>query len=657
VVLSHALWQQRFGADPAIVGRTLTLSGTPHTVVGVMPRTFRFPSAAFQLWVPMASAMATAPQQMQNRLLRIFRCLARLAPDVTPEAARAEVEAFSARLGQRYPDTNRGFTIQFRPLREYVVGDVRPALIVTFGAVALVLLVTCANLANLQVARAVARQRELSIRLALGATRARVVRALFVESAIVALAGGGSALPLASWGIRSVRPLLESQLPRAAEITLDTRLLLFAAATTALTAVLSGLAPILQLGRQPAVVLTEGRRGTTGGSGGLRLRSALVMVEVALAVTVLVGAALLGRSFVRLVGADAGFDPHGLLTFNLELFRKGDEHARAQAAGRVLERLRALPGVQAVGGGTGLPPVTAQRVTRFTVDGRGPEDGPLTAYFIAASPDYFRALGTPLAQGRWFDDRDRVRSAPVVLISRALARRLFGGSPAVGRRLRLVNPEYANTWREVVGVVGDVRYQGLADAGPGAIYTPFEQTPFLWMYVAVRAADDPMALARSIANAVRDADPDLRAANLAPMTALVGDAVASPRFNMLFVSAFAAIALGLAVIGVYAVMAYAVVQRTREIGVRVALGAAPAGILRLVVGHGAGLALKGIAIGLVLAAGATRVMRNLLYDVSPTDPLTFAGVAALLAAIALLAAYLPARRATRIDPIVALRSE
>jgi putative ABC transport system permease protein len=521
-----------------------------------------------------------------------------------------------------------------------------------------VLLIACANVASLSLARTTARQREMAVRVALGAGRWRLVRQMLTESLVLAAIGGALGLLLAAWMIDSLVPLVADRLPRADSIALDSMVLLFTAAASAVTGAVFGLAPALQASRTNLnESLKEGGRGTAGSARGQRLRAGLVVAEIALALMAVTGAGLLLRSFSELMRVDAGFDPERLLTLNVQMIDR-DGPARAHTASRILERLTALPGVVEAGGNTGLPPMTAQRGTRFEVDGRAsanPDER--FAFFMAASPGYFRALGSRLVSGRAFDERDRSGSQPVVIVSSGLARRVFGDEDPVGRRLKLVNREQSPEWRTIVGVVGNIRYNGLDDGYESAIYTPFSQTPFLWTYLMIRTAGDPAAMAGSVKAAIREVDAALSPAAVRPMTELVADSVAQPRVNATMVGIFAALALLLAAAGVHGLLSYSVEQRRHEIGVRVALGAKPRDVVRVVLGQTLRLAVAGVGLGLLGAYAFGRVMSGLLFEVSATDPATLAAVSGLLALVALAASYIPARGAMRVDPMAALRAE
>jgi predicted permease len=656
-VLSHRLWERRFGGDPRVVGRTIRLTGLPYTVIGVMPRGFAFPSGEFQLWTAMEAAMAQARGQAENRALRIFQAIGRLRPGIEAAHARSELAALASRLQRLHPKTNAGVVFELVSLRERQVGSVRTALLVALAAVGCLLLIACANVANLVLARMTARSQELAVRAALGAGRGRIARQLVTESIVFAACGGAVGLVLARWGILVLPTLVGERIPRIEEVTLSVPVLLIAIGTIALTAVLVGLAPVVHLvasGLQPS--LRGGGRGDAEARGGARLRSALVVVQIAIAVVVLAGGLLLTHSLVRLLSVDTGFVADRLLTFNVQLIHQATPGARAITAAAVLERLAALPGVEAVGAATGLAPITAQRGTTFEVEGQPDSSiNDRSAYFIAASPAYFRALGTRVVAGREFAEGDAPGAPLVVVVSERLARRFFPDASAIGRRLRLVNPDYSSDWRTIVGVVRDVRYQGLDDGPRPIVYTPFAQTPFLWMYVHVRTVGDPMGPVGSVRAAVKAVDSRLTVASPRPMTALTAEASDDPRFRALMITTFAALAVLLAAIGLYGVVAFGVVRRTREIAIQLALGASPGAVRWQVVRGALALAAAGLVAGLLAAVWLGRLMEGLLFEVTPTDPVTLGAVAAILLSVTVIAAAVPAARATRIDPLQALR--
>ena len=659
VVLSDRLWRSRFGADRSAVGRSIELSGKQYTILGVMPPGFEFPSARFELWVPLELSMASTTQQLTNRSLRIFRAVAHVKPGVPPAAAAEEARLLSLRLQKEYPDTNAGIEIGFRPVSAALVGNVRGALLVLLATAGLVLLIVCANLANLTLARMTARSREIAVRAALGASRWRVGRHLLVESVTLSLVGGGLGLLAAAWTMPALLRLAPSDMPRLTNVHVDGIVLLFSLAISFATALLFGPVPFLEFARVPIFGrLKEGGRGGTGTARARRLRGGLVVAEVAISVVVLAGAGLLLRSFDRLLHAESGFESSNLLTFNLELSRFSSPEKRAEILRAAIERLSRLPGVVHAGAGTGMPAETPQRGTGFAVAGYAPatpeESG---AYFVAVTPDYFRSLGTRLVEGRFFTGEDRAGSPLVVVISRGLARQICPSGPCAGKSLRLVNPEQSGEWRTIVGVVDNIRYSGLDDPSPRAIYTPFPQTPFYWAYGMLRTSVRPETLATAVRTAVAGVEPGVAAASVRPMDRIVSRAVAQPRFQAFLLSTFGALALLLAAVGIYGVLSYGVTQRREEIGIRMALGARASQVLSLIAGQGVRLVGLGLAIGLAGAVAATRVLRGQLFEIGTTDPLTFAAIVAVLAGVGLLATWLPARRALKVDPMTALRSE
>ena len=655
-VLSHALWQRQFAGDPAVIGRPIVLSGTAYTVVGVMPARFQFPSRTFQLWAGHDFAMTQVPQQSQNRALRIFQAVGRLRPTVTQAQAQAQFSALAERLAASYPQTNAGIQLTLVSIRDRLVGDVRTALLVALGSVCCLLFIACANVASLMLARLTTRTQELAVRAAIGAGRWRIARQLATESLLAAVCGGLLGVLVAWWGLAALPGLIGDRVPRMEEVALSLPVLAASIAAIVLAGLLVAAVPVVHLSMthiEPAL-----KSGARGGEMrlGIRFRSVLVVAQIGVAVVVLSGALVLTRSFVRLLQVDPGFAPDRLLTFNVPLLGQNTPGARSVTAARVLERVGMLPGVEAVGGATGLPPVTAQRSTRFDVD--GPSDTPIeqrSGYFIAASPGYFKALGAAVIAGREFSDSDTDRSPRVVVISDTLARNFFPGGNAVGRRLRLLNPEQSDEWRTIVGVVGDVRYQGLDDDDPPAVYTPFAQTPFPWIYVQVRTKGDAGALIGTIRQAVKSVDAQLAMANPQPMSTLLTSSSADPRFRTTLASLFAGVAILLAAIGLHGLVAFAVARRAREIAIRVALGASATTVRWHVIRQALVLVVTGVGVGLLGALWMGRVLTGLLYQTTPNDPGALAAVAVLLLVVAIAASVVPARSATRIQPVDALR--
>jgi putative ABC transport system permease protein len=656
-VISHSLWQRRYAGSPDVLGTAIELADRPYTIVGVMPPAFEYPDRRFEAWSTMGSAMSRNPAQLRNRALRIFGVVLLRKAGVPEATARAEAAAISTALAKEHPDTNAGVSMELQPLADRVLGGMRRPLLILLGAVGLTLLIACANVAHLVLARATARGREMAVRRALGASEVRIARQLVTEGLVLAALGGAAGVLLAGWSTHLLRALAPVGLPRVNSVRIDANVLVFAGVLSTATTLLFALAPLLvSSGRKAMDALRDGSRGTR--IAGRGFRQGLVVAELALSLVVLVGAGLLLRSFHRLVTVDPGFVADDLVTMGVGLWRYDDPEQRTRVLEEVLDRLRAVPGVAAVGSGTGLPPETAQRGTSFDVRERPvPEPGAQTAYFIAVTADYFRALGAPMIEGRPIDRRDAKDAAKVVMINGTLARRLFGAEPAVGKHVRLLNPDESTEWREVVGVVADVRFSGLDDPAEAAIYTPFAQTPFPFSFPVVRTRMDPLAAAQSIRRVLGEVDPRLASARIAPMSELVAGSVSERRFSMLLLSGFAALALALAAVGTYGVIAYDVALRTREIGVRLALGAPPRRVVAGVVRQGLRLVGLGAVLGLCGAWAATRVLGDLLYELSPKDPVTFAAGALLLAAVAVAASYIPARRAARVDPAVALRAE
>jgi putative ABC transport system permease protein len=654
-VISHGLWQRRFGSDPGILGRALTLNGEPYTVVGVTPKGFVY-GVPTDVFVPIGS-LVDEMMSMRANHPGIY-VVARLKPGVTPEGALGEMKTIASRLEAQYPDSNAGNTVALKPLAEFFVGDVRPALLVLLGAVGLVLLIACANIANLLLARAAVRGREIAIRTALGASRLRVMRQLLVESLLLALVGGAAGLLLAVWGIDLLRPMAAENLPATAVVGLDANVLLFTLGVSLLTGLVFGLAPALK----------EGARSQTGGASRRRVRSALVVAEVALSLVLLAGAGLLLKSFARLRGAELGFEPAGLLTMQVSrAVPKGEPPARAVAYFDGLrERVSALPGVKAVAYAAGLPQLGATETTAW-VEGR-PEPPPGTkpqSVLYITSPGYLDALGIRLVRGRFFDERDTLRAPRVAVVDEAFARAFFPGEEALGQRLQGFEAENIPP-AEIVGVVEHVNHYGLNAAEPVVpqLYYPFKQTPEQYLgevlsgvHVVARAAGDPAALAPPVRRESRAVDPAQPLYRVRTMEDVVAESISTQRLSATLLAFFAAVALLLAGVGIYGVMSYAVTQRRHEIGVRMALGARPRDVLRLVVGQGMALTLVGLAVGLAGAFALTRVLSSLLYGVSATDPFVFLTVPFALAAVALAANLVPARRAMRVDPLVALRYE
>jgi predicted permease len=656
VVLSHGYWQRRFGGDPRIVGREIQLSGRPWTVVGVAPEGFRY-GRDVDLWAP-TRADTTMPRRAEY-----LDVIGRLEPGVTVAQASADVAAVVRRLAEQYPATNGRISSEVIGLEEDLVRDARPALLAFSGAVLLVLLIACANVANLLLARAATREREVAVRVALGAGRGRLLRQLLTESLVLALLGGAAGIALASWGVAAIGATDVQFLPRQHEIDMNVAVVLFSLALSIGTGLLFGLAPALRLTRPLQASLREGARGSTGGSLA-RTRNALVLAEVAVALVLTMGAGLLIRSFDKLTRVDLGFQPAGVLTYSLAFpSAKFSETAQLPAYYEsLLERSRALPGVRAVAVSADLPMSEANYLA-YSIEGEPPRPAdanaaPADVQPFNVSPDYFTVLRIPLRRGRLIQATDGASATRVAVINEEMARRVFGDRDPIGHRITFGDPADSTTaWMTIVGVVGNVAQEGVTAGAYPQLYAAIAQNAYRNVFVSLRTDRDPLSLATAARNAVRSVDRDLAINDLQPLEARVAQSIARPRLSVWLLGSFAAVALVLAAIGIYGVMAYTVAQRTREIGVRMALGADPVGVKRLVVSQGMRPALIGIAVGLPAAFQASRLIASLLYGVSTLDPVTYVLVPLFLATIAFLATYLPARRATRVSPTVALQSE
>jgi putative ABC transport system permease protein len=655
VILSYGLWQRRFGADPAVIGKTVKVEGEACAVIGVMPDGFNFPKEA-EAWRPIA------PSQTRNN--SYLRAVARLQPGVTQAQAQAELSTITRRLEQELPQTNRGIGVNLISLQERVVGNARSSLLIFMGAVSFVLLIACANVANLLLARAATRQKEMAMRAALGAGRLRIIRQLLTESLLLALTGGGLGLLLAFWILKLLIAFAPQEIPRLNAIGIDPWALGFTLLLSILTGVIFGLAPALQASRPDLnVTLKEGGALVTGGASRHRLRGLLVIAEVSMALVLLIGAGLLLKSFTRLRETTLGFNPGHVLTASVTL-PEATHPTAAQVKAyyqQALTRIAARPEAQAAGLVNSLPLGGSGIGGNLTVEGETEERPGVRADKLAVGGDYFPALGIPLLKGRAFDDRDTADSPAVVIISEALARGLWPNEDAIGKRIDIGLGGRA--WREVVGVVGDVRQGELGEPPAMSLYQPYQQVSerLRWfveeMTFVIRTTAEPLSFVASLRGELQAVDRELPMHSVATMEQVIAKSVADPRFYTLLLGSFSTLALILAAAGIYSVISYSVTQRTHEIGVRLALGAQSGAILRLVVRQGMSFTLAGLAIGLGGAFALTRVLSDFLYQVSVTDPPTFALLSVLLAAVALLACLIPARRATKVDPLVALRYE
>jgi putative ABC transport system permease protein len=663
VVISHSLWRRRFGGRRDVIGKQLKLGSSTMTVVGVMPAGFEYPFRATHqdFWEPLDDRPDPGREARDNHS---YNVIARMKPGVTAEQANAELDTISRRLEQQYPDSNTTVLVASATMRDDVTRDVRPALLILLGAVAFVLLIACANVANLLLARATARHKEIALRSALGASRWRIVRQLMVESILLALTGGGVGLLLAVWGIDVLVALSPADIPRVEQVGLDARVVVFTLLVSALTGIAFGLVPALQASKTELTgALKEGGRGTTEGLRRNRMRSLLVITEVALSLVLLIGAGLLIRSFVRLMQTDPGFDPSRVVALDIPLDRQRYATPEKQAAffDQLVERVRQLPGVEAAGLVNNLPLSHSVDELTFNIAGRAPfqPGAEAEAHDTVVSPGYFEALKIPLREGRMFSRQDGANAPRVTLISQALARKYFEGQNPVGHQLVVdYDTQPAHVTYEIVGVVGDARRTSLETAAEPEFYVLYEQSPQRRMNLVARtSAPDAASTTAALRGAVAELDRVQTVWQTRTLDQLVSASVAGRRFNMTLLGVFAFVALALAALGIYGVMAYSVTRRTHEVGVRMALGAQRGDVLRMIVGQGMTLALVGVAAGLAAALALTRVLAGLLYGVTATDPLTYAGLALLLAAIAFVSCYLPARRATKVDPMVALRYE
>ncbi|HYO99512.1 MAG TPA: ABC transporter permease [Pyrinomonadaceae bacterium] len=664
VVLSYGLWQRRFGGDPAIINQKLVLDNQPMTVVGVMPPEFKLNLFEREkvLWAP----QVLSEDLRQQRRATYLKVLARLKPAVSPEQARAEMDGIALRLAAEYPQTNAGVGVTTLPLNEQMTGQVRPALLVLLGAVMLVLLIACANVANLLLARGSERERELAVRAALGAARSRLVRQLLTESLLLALLGCASGLLLSAWVSGLVVKLSPDNIPRIEQAGLDQATLIFVSGISFLTALVFGVVPALRFSKPDLNhCLKETGRVDGGGRSRHRLRSTLVVAEIALALVLLIGAGLLLRSFVSLLRVDPGFAADKVVALQVFIWdRYATPEQRAAYAEQALEKLKTVPGVETAGITTALPFLESSADTSvpFTIEGRpAPAAGAEpTVFYSVATADYFAAVGVPLLRGRLFNQHDRMDTPAVVLINETMRRRYWPDEDPTGKKINVRGGQRGQRGPsvfEIVGVVGDVRHQRLDEESRAEFFRPHAQSPNGSIIFAVRTAVDPAALIPTLKARLWEVNRTQPIYAVATGEALISDSLKARRFSLLLLGSFAVLALVLAVIGIYGVMSFATRQRTHEIGIRMALGATPRHVLRLVIGQGMWLALVGIALGLVAAFALTRVMSSLLYGVSATDPLTYASLSLVLGGVALAACYLPARRATRVDPLVALRYE
>ena len=661
-ILSFNLWQQRFGGDSKVIGSTTTLDGVGYDIVGVMPERFSFPAGRL-LWTPIEY---TDDFTTRQRGAWYLQAIGRVRPGSSPEQVNAEIETIARQLATQYRDSNEGVGMGAMPLHEVMVGDVRKSFWVLLGAVGCVLLIACVNVANLLLARAASRETEIAVRAALGAARGRLIRQLLTESLILGVVGGALGLLIAIWGVEALLAMDPTGIPRLGEVHVDPFVIAFTFALSIVTGLVFGVVPALQAAKSGmSLTLKEGGRGALSSRGGARVRSGLVIAEVALAVTLLAGAGLLIRSFGKLAAVDPGFVVQPALAFDLSLpDARYEEEARQIAFfDQLLPKLRAIPGVEQAGAVVSLPLSGSSFVLTFEVKGRPPvppSQQPAMQVRVA-TPEYFETIGIPLTRGRMFTADDRWGSTQVALITEAAARQYFPGEDPIGKTIVLGWGRGPNTPRaggEVIGIIGDIKDEGLNEPDPPQIYLPYRQWPLEAMSVLLKTSVPPDTIAEVARRTVYSLDGNLPVSNVRSLEQVVARSISQPRFYMTLLAVFASVAVALAAIGIFGVLSYAVAQRTREIGIRMALGAHQRTVLGLVVKEAMLMAAGGVLLGLACAVPLTRwLVAKLLFDTQPTDPLTYCSVAAALALIAMLAAYVPARRATRVDPMIALRAE
>ena len=651
-VLSYGFWQRRFAGDPGIINKTITLDGKSCAVLGVMPPDFSFPRAA-DVWVPINFDIAPG---MKQRKAHFLRPIGKLKPGVTMAQAQADTDAIARRLEEQYPESNSGWNLRLVSLREQLVGNTRPTLFILFGAVGFVLLIACANVANLLLVRAAGRQKEIAVRTALGAGRWRIIRQMITESVLLSLVGGLLGTLLALWGVELLVALSADSLPLTAKVRIDATVLGFTLLVSLLTGVLFGLAPAVRTMKlNLSESLKEGGRSGGEGAHRNRTRSLLVVLESAVAVVLLIGAGLLVRSLLRLQDTNPGFDASNVLTMGVNLPRAkyADADKDAGFFAELESRVSALPGVETVGLVSELPLSGQPNDMPYTVEGRPPVsiDQAFDSDFRRVNTNYFSALRIPFLRGRNFTAQEVRQNAKVLIISELLAQQVFPNEEPLGKRLIM---SFGNQPFEIIGIVGDIRHRALESDPFSAMYMPAYEAS---MNVVVRSKADPVGLAAAVRKEVQQIDPNQPVADVKTMQAWLDSAVAGARYRTTLLALFALVALALASTGIYGVMSYSVSQRTHEVGVRMALGAQQLDVLRLVVRQGMTLVLVGVAIGLAGAFALTRLMDSLLFGVTAKDPFTFVAVATLLTLVAFVACYLPARRATKVDPLVALRYE
>jgi putative ABC transport system permease protein len=665
VLLSYGIWERVFGSSPSIIGQPLTLNNQPFTVIGVMPREFRYPDTA-ELWIPPQNVVPDPPLKTTGDISTVrgshyLRVIARMAPNVTLQQAQTEMGVIAARLQEQYPATNNGQDVKLVPLQKQIVGDIGPALVILLGAVVLVLLIACANVANLLLARASGRQKEIAIRVALGAGRSRIIRQLLTESIILAVLGGVVGILLAYLGLKFLVAFNPGNIPRLNEVSIDGWMIGFTFLISLVTGIIFGLTPAFQASKPDLnQTLKEESRGSAGSFKTRRMRTLLVVSEIALTQVLLICAGLLVRSFIHLQEIDPGFNPKNVLTMQIPLPGSKYPDGVQQAAffQQVLQRVEQVQGVQSAGVISRLPLTGGSSVRGFLIEGRQPPPDQTTpeANYQVMSPDYFRTMGIPLLRGRVFTEMDSKDAPGVVILNETLAKLYWPNEDPVGQHLSISSEQNP---REIVGVVKDVKQSALNDKTKPELYVPYVQVAWPSMVLVVRTQGNPMNLARTVRSEILGIDRNQPVSSIRPLEEVIADSTSRQRFNTILLAIFAGVALVLASVGVYGVMAYLVSQRRREIGIRLALGAQPGTIFKLVIWQGLAFTLIGLAIGVGAAFAFARLLvgSSLVYGVTATDPAIFLGVPLLLTAVAMTACYLPARRAMGVNPVIALREE
>ncbi len=657
VVLSDGLWKRRFGSDAGIIGQSISMNGVSRIVLGVMPPGFNFPEKTTEFWIP----IPITPQRKQARTLISYKAVGRLKPGVTLAQAQADMSVIAKRTDDQYFQSDYGINLVL--LHDQETHKVRSALLVLLGAVGFVLLIACANVANLLLARAAIREKEVAIRLALGARRWRIVRQLLTESALLGLVGGAVGLLVAKWGLAALLALAPADIPRLDQAIIDVRVLLFTLAVSLVTGLVFGVVPAFQASKPDMNdALKEGGRGSTGGGAGIRVRNLLVVSEIALSLVLLVGAGLLIRSFIRLQQFELGFNPRNLITMRVQL--PGSKYREAPQISvfykQLLERIQSVPGVISAGAISDIFLTDTPNSDSFTIEGRPIQTGveSIEVPFDAVSPSYFRVMGIPLLRGREFDDHDVAGAPDVAIINNTFVERFFPGEDPIGKRYVYGTPGPENNkWITIVGIVGDMRRTGFDRAVRPETFRPESQYADSRLTIVARTSGNPATFAGALRDEVWAIDRDQPVYDMKTMDQTLSEMLSQRRFNMLLLGIFASVALLLAALGIYGVMSYSVTQRTHEIGIRMAMGAQTRDVLNMVVKHSLMLALAGIGVGLIASLVLTRLMSTLLYGVSATDPLTFIAIPLVLAGVALGACLVPARRATKVDPMIALRYE